>query len=648
MRLLILYVLSLFTIPVFANNPVDSKCVAYSYTGRDQFGNFSGQVQVFDNDSAILSTSYDRTWNGYSVQTLHRGQVIHTSVNYFVLEFSLKQHGFITQLNEKQLSKDEFQHVNKLQITVSKKKTNPCHSILDEQDQRQKVEIKNGLDTPYLIQLANSFLIKGVRDWYLRQPELDPYRKSSDFVNKKFYYINDLTDLAFYRRFPKVLRFRNTEINEFTLREVSLRNAAFAYSIDEKIKYFEQNTYKYNINSAGMFDYTIGNERYPDYDSALWTAMYTASQAMKYKVTHDKNAYNYFRQSLRSLVTLVEISDDPESFARGLMPVSSETRISDQWKKGKGRFSKLYWLPGGNNDMIKGLFLGFIWAYKMLDKNDPLYVQVKDTVLRLEQLKLKRLNFINKTYILGLKALFYQSLDSYKDFIHSYLSAQNNLDLLGLDRPFYIDGMSDWSGAHLNMVSNLTLLLIAEEMQKNQNLFFNAYTEFDAINRSSVDVDWIIKKTKENINETYLVMQNTKRDYLCLMNFSINKNRSNSEIRECFASFLETPMFLPDEKLVMDRRFNKDFIYSPSPDLPWKGIFDRQSVDRFLSANIHYPKFEGDGIDSQYMWKDNAFEIMGQKMKNKKMPRVDILFSYWAFRFYENSDSNLISDFDQF
>ena len=107
-------------------------------------------------------------------------------------------------------------------------------------------------------------------------------------------------------------------------------------------------------------------------------------------------------------------------------------------------------------------------------------------------------------------------------------------------------------------------------------------------------------------------------------------------------------MVLPLDGLEMDRRFNKDFIYSPTPDLPWKAVFERKSVDKFLGAHIHFPKFEGDGIDSQYMWKDNAFEILGRKQSGKIMPRIDYLFSYWTLRYYEVPGENIMQYVDKF
>jgi len=625
-----------------------SACEGYNIEGKDSFGHYQAQVQISDKTSPVIILDYFKKWNGYSIQGLHRGRLTAGTNDQLVVDFELKRHQFITKLNDIALTKSEFQSSYLIRFHLNKSEVTTCRTISDQDDKREKIEIKKSVENPFLVQVADKLLISGVKKWYLKQPELDPYRQSEDFIHKKFYYVNDFTDLKFYRSHPNFLRFRNIEVNDFTLREVALRNTAYANSITEKADYFENSTFQNNINTLGMFDYTINDERHSDYDSALWTAMYAASQAMRYNVTKNSEALQRFKNSIQALVTLVDITEDQQSFARALMPVHTTTRINDQWKKGSGQYENVYWLPGGNNDMIKGLFLGFIWAYKTLDHRDPLFLKVKKAVRQLENIKLKRLSQINQVYIQGLNALFYLDQQNYKKFIHFYLSNQNIVDLLGVDRPFFVDGIADWSGVHLSMVAHLSLLLITEEIQKKENHFRSAYSELDMIDRSTVNAAWIIEQIKETLNDSYVAMKNTKRDYLCLMNYSINRSLMKSSIEQCFASFIETPMVLPLDGLEMDRRYNKDFIYSPTPDLPWKAVFERKSVDKFLGANTHFPKFEGDGIDSQYMWKDNAFEILGRKQSGKLMPRIDYLFSYWALRYYVGSDRNFVENIDKF
>jgi hypothetical protein len=92
----------------------------------------------------------------------------------------------------------------------------------------------------------------------------------------------------------------------------------------------------------------------PDDSSALWTGVYTWTQALRYRTTGEGDALDNLRRSLRGLLILMDITGDPRTFARTLRPAGPP--LTGPWRRGTGEFSNLDWMVGGNNDMSKGHF----------------------------------------------------------------------------------------------------------------------------------------------------------------------------------------------------------------------------------------------------------------------------------------------------
>lgn len=614
-------------------------CRAFTIKGSNSFGHFNGQIQILQNQKAYRLVNYDSKYeNKFNVQELWEGKI---DASKGIIIFEVKNHNFLSQVGNQTVTKEEYQKIDTLTYSLSALNTLPnqsCQTILDVENKREKNEIKQGLKNPLLIRFAKLAFINKVIKWFQEQPILDPYRNDPDFQNKKFYTINDLTDKVFYEQNPLTLRIRNSNLNEFTLKEAVLRNSAYAHSIEEKIKYFDENTQKYNINELGMFSYIIGDDLYADGDSSLWTAMYIASQGSKYELTKDPQALLNLKKSIQGLITLVNICPDQTSFARSVMPLSDHLKVDSNWVRGTGKYQNMMWLPGGNNDMIKGLFLGFIWAYKVLPESDPQWQEIKQIINRLENVKLKRVNAFNKIYQKALKTLYCKDADAYSSYLNTFLRTDNLADLLDLDRPFYVDGITDWSGTNLNMVGSYALLLMSQEIEKIENRFKieNPYNEDQWSTEQGMNAKWISKKAKKNLLEVYEAMKYAKRDYLCLMAYSTNKEKLGKMPDQCWLSLIETPMELPIEQLSFNRELEKDFIFSAIPELPWKSVLHRQDPVDHLMSNKNFPKFEGDGFSSQQMWKEGNFGYSGGKSHDKHMPRVDVLFSYWTYQYFMN------------
>lgn len=617
-------------------------CLAFPIQGENSYGSFRGKIQLDKTGRALRNVQYDQALYGQlQIQELWSGnQAVQNG--RAVIQFNPRRHKFLTQLgNSIVASGEEYLQTDLVSYSLKDLQAAgevQCDKIQDLQNRRVQNEIKPGLKNPALIKLAKFLFIDSVIEWHRKQPALDPYRSHPDYIQKKFYTINDLTDREFYQKNPHSLRLRDVSANEFTLMEAWLRRSAYAFNLDDKAQTFDINTRKYNINSLGLFSYVVGDKIHPDGDSSLWTAMYLASQASRYLVTQNAEAYANFKTALQGLLLLVNVSDDPQSFARAAMPGDGSSEVGAEWKRGQGKYSHVLWLPGGNNDMIKGLFLGFAWAHKVLPAKDPLRAEINQALSKLENVKLKRVNGPNKAYVKGLRFLFNRDERSYDAFIRFYLANQNLTDITDLDRPFYIDGITDWSGTNLNMVGSWSLMLIAEEIAKvegpvvelNRNL-----AEITGRAPQAVTGAWIAKQMKRNLHEVHLAMKYAKRDSLCLLAYGVSKEQLGPAPASCWLSLHETPRDLPDVALAFNRQFEADFIFSSIPSLPWKSVLEKQDPIRHLMSNKNYPKFEGDGFASQLMWKENNFRYKGEKAALKHMPRVDYLFSYWTYKYYQ-------------
>jgi hypothetical protein len=625
MKNLICFGLFLLVLSIGIQAEVES-CKAYKINGDNQYGHFEGQIQIKSNGDINRIVRYNNPYQSkYNIEELWTSKKA-DQISARSIVFKTKKHNFLSVVGNESVSKEEYQSTDEWNYSINDLEKNSilnCEEIYDLENRRIKNEIKAGLKNSWIASFAKFAIINKVIKWYREQPLLDPYRDNQEFKDNKFYTVDDLTDRDFYIKNPDVLRIRNSTINEFTLNEALLRNSAYSHSIEEKVKFFDENTRKYNINKIGLFSYVIGDELHADGDSSLWSAMYLSSQASRYLVTKDPVALANFKKSLEGLITLVNICPDESSFARAAMPNTDKTRVGDDWKKGDGEFGDLLWLPGGNNDMIQGLFLGFTWAYKLLPENDPDWLAVRDIVLRLENVKLKRVNSFNQVYIKGLKTLFTKDERSYQEYLNYYLKTDNIADLFALNRPFYIDGITDWSGTNLNMIGSYMMMLMSEEIAKRE-----VSNEDNGVNAK-----WIVKKVKENLVELHQVLKYAKRDYLCLMAYSSNKEKLGPVPDKCWLSFIETPMEQPSIQLDYDRSYEKDFIISSTPSLPWKSVGKRRDPIEHTMSNKNFPKFEGDGIDSQLMWKANGFGFHGSKTWNKHVPRVDFLFSYWTYQY---------------
>lgn len=612
-------------------------CLLYKVEGKNDFGSYVASITEFPNGEIVWNASYKEKWkNEYGVEELWFGK----KYDNFA-EFKVRSHSFLSQVGSNKLSKEQFQARETVIIDLMdpSKITKPisikCKFDDTWNDKREKKLITAGMSNPFLVNLAKFIAIDSVVDWYQKQPLLDPYRDNQDFKSKNFYSITDLTDESFYQKEKKVLRLRNLKPNSFSLMEAQLKNLSLSFSLKEKAEIVDDQTFQSNINEIGLFQLKQDQVDIPDGDSALWTSMYFVALVNKYLVTKDVKTYQRAIKVLNGILLLLKISENSEEFARGIMPYKTTTPFNERWIRGSPPYNHLYWLPGSNNDMIKGLILTFAWSTKFISPKDPLFQELKWAVKKLKSVKLKRLNGLNQAYIEGLDAIYNNSEEGYYQFIKKYLSNQNALELLGLNRQFYIHGVADWSGINLAMVSANAFYIIAEAIEKKWSMLPPIFWPADGFPDYTRDATWVKVQQQKTIKELAKMFVGAKRDFLCLMNHSLNSKELGPAPESCFASLKETPAYIPDEALAFDYRLKEDFIFSSMPDLPWKSIPNRQPAEQHLLPNVLYPKYEGESFTSQMMWKE-GFSYMDFKPEKFRVPRVDYLFSYWSYQYFQN------------
>lgn len=634
--LLFLVLNSIFT-HSFAETSVRS-CRSYELSSSNNFGSFSGFLNIYSDGFAERWVEYsNKSENGLRIEELWQGRV----QSEFEAQFPLNQNRFISKLGENKLPKNAFENERLETINFQNLKVLAfCKNVDDPTSKRKKIEIKPGRSNPVVVQIAKSLLLRNILKWYESQPELNPYRNNPDFIANRFFLIQDFTDLEFYRGSLDRLRVRNAYASEFTIAEAFLRRSAYAYTLEQKAEIFDRETKAFNINRFGLFQDFAGGFGIPNYDSALWTGMYVASQAARYQATLDPIALENVRESLRGLLLLVKIMNEEgqNTFARSLIPNDGSSQSHPNSVLAKSSSIKISYIPGANNDMLKGLILGMAMAYKVLPAKDPLVSEMAEVISDLKNVKLKRMQGLNQVYLFGLDAILNHSTDSYQKFLRAYLQNQNLLNLIGLDAQFFIEGMADWSGVNLSAVSVASFFAISNELIKiwpeDEGLASGSQGEVQGL--KTVNVNWILQQQRRTLKRLQEMFSMTKRDNLCLMYKTVFDSQIDPP-NECLQAMIETPVEYPSQKVTVDHSTQADFVLSKRPWLPWKSFKQRQSVQYHMMANSIYPIFETAALNSPMYWAESPFQFQNEKRENAKLARVDFIFSYWL------SKSNLLS-----
>ncbi|MBI1746829.1 MAG: hypothetical protein HYR55_09615 [Acidobacteria bacterium] len=449
---------------------------------------------------------------------------------------------------------------------------------------------------------------------YHQLPALARYRDREEFQRAVHSAIADPTNYDFYQANPKALRVVNKIVDPIALTEESLRAGAYSYSLREKADLYEALT-RENINPAtGMmddFDVTSSTHR-PNGDAALWTGVYVAGQAMRYLVTGEEEAADNMARSLRGLFTLMDITGDPREFARTLRQAMRP--LEGDWRAGSEPFTALDWLCCGNNDMLKGLHYGLLWGYMALP---PRYEEVKQGI-RERSATLARFGRIanggwfNEMTTTAL-AYYVTGLDEFG--LRYDRIAGNPLHIAwiaGGNGAMHYQGISDWSGQHLNIVSLMILNVLA---------------------RATGDARAMVYQL--GLKSGFEILQRTRPTLWTLGYAGLGSwvGRASEEVIEDARWRLREFPFPRPYALAIDHSIQNSWVMSPYPALPWK--LDWMTNPGRQQGLYMYPLFEGG--DDSYLWKANPLSIR-RGASNIRASGTDYLHAYWLGRYFQVFD----------
>lgn len=608
-------------------------------------------------DVVRVATYINYFFDGLKVQEVWTGKAVATP-DSLTISYDLRQGDFITRLGKHKRDQSDFANPvtvlsryvgtpNGLSTSYSDKKVSSYKEWITTRrpleakplwvNERQKISAQ-GPKVP----LAVRAVIKAFK-WdigYDKDPLVKSYSKRAEFKDEHPYVIFDPTDFQFYRKNKDIIRVTNKVVDDISITEAVVKRNAYSPSLEEKAKSYDSNTRDFHINEAGIVSYAIVDDggrlvgHAPDGDASLWTGMYLGSQAMRYIKTKNPVALENVKKSLRGLMTLMEITEDPQEFARTLA-VYDPAQMSDKWRRGNGKYSNLMWMVGGNNDMIKGITHGFLWAGLVLPKSETeLWADLKRNSRKLIDLKVVWDKPQNKAAALGLAAWLTNDEAFKKEYIGYYGKFRTKLTGYSFDTSFYWNGTADWSGVNLGLVGDITDITLADLLGQTEIR--------DQLRERLIDT-WVTYSPSQQHLQTLAAYGFAYKYGTRGGNFrkESSEARFNQALKQAAWGLREIPYPRPNLDVAVDHSLKPEWCMSPIPRLFWKSVKNPQPpVSYFYQGLYKYPIFEMNALESKFVWKDGAFVYQGDNRKGHVNSGVDYLYAYWLAKYVGAEDVN--------
>lgn len=469
---------------------------------------------------------------------------------------------------------------------------------------------------------------------YDKDPRVKSYKDRSEFKEEKPFVVFDPTDFEFYRNNKDMIRVVNKISDEISMTEAVVKRNAYAPSLDDKAKGFDRNAIENHVNEAGMLALAKVDESgkflsfTPDGDASLWTGMYVASQAMRYLSTHDNEALQNVRKSVKGLMMLMDITGNPQEFARTIAAYDPRQPLTENWHRGKGAFENYIWLEGGNNDMIKGITHGMLWASLVIPKSDAeIWNALREKSRRLIDLQIMTDKPQNRAAALGLAAWITGDSAFREQYRKVYQSIKTKVSGYSFDTTFYWRGTADWSGINLGIVGDITDITLADLLGENK----------------------IRDQLRERLMDSWVTYEPAQRHLLTLAayafaykhgtrggNFRADSSdaRFSAALTQSVWGLREIPYPRPNIDVSIDHSLKSEWCMSPIPRLFWKSVKKPQPpIEFFYQGLYNYPTFELQAFTSNFLWKDSAFLYQGSHTRGDENSGVDYLYAYWLARY---------------
>ncbi|MBK6691602.1 MAG: hypothetical protein IPG50_05280 [Myxococcales bacterium] len=451
-----------------------------------------------------------------------------------------------------------------------------------------------------------------------------PYVGRADFQAAQHGHFVDPSDLDFYRQNPNALRVVDKVIDEVSLGETRARADSFRHTLARKAELYDKDIEERFVDpDLGMIPEggTPGAGfagHGPSGDGSLWTGIYLAGQVYRHQVTGSAVAKANVVRSLNALLTLQEITGDWSQFARTLRKPQVGIAPQAPWHAGTGSFSQYEWLAGGNNDMIKGLFYGYLMGWELLCEggktgHEALCARIRVNAKHLaDDVQLGGSNapasqLTNKLPAAWLAAVVAEDATdklNYQTKASSYWALIKSV--LPSTAVAGVNGRVEGSGAHLESVSDL----VAMNLAKRMNLGGDATTLY-----------------RGHIDQSYKVIERQRFPEWDLLKAAFGSGAGPSSPSVKLAvSRLEEAM-VPKVSYNIDRTLNPDFCMSPYPSHPWKGDWMQYPQADRTDALNSYPHFEME-VDILYWKVGNSY----RSTEGYEAPGGDYLHLYWFGR----------------
>ncbi|NLH47190.1 MAG: hypothetical protein GX444_01155 [Myxococcales bacterium] len=445
----------------------------------------------------------------------------------------------------------------------------------------------------------------------------DPYRDRPEFDLAVHYIAQFHTDFEWYRAHPGALRVVGKWLDDISLAETMLRARGFSPTLAQKAAWFDEDMPRFYVNPLGMFSAALtGSDpllQSESGDGLLWTGCYLAGQVFRYLTTGDAAALDNWLQALDGLFLSHDIVQDPTSFARTVRPHVAGG--GKEWIQGAAPYEAYDWLCCGNNDMIQGLYYGYLLSWIFLPAEaqyDEYRAGIAERAARLADYG----SVANDGQFNEIKAHWLAYLTTGEDtYRQHYQELWSNpffrLYVEAGDGKWYVYGITDWSGQHLETIGMLILHFLAEATgdEEAQAIIERGWTNGMRLNRWTQTLFPIAAEA----------LGDPPADVDAVFENAIWGMRE---------------LAYPKQSLAIDKRIDPAWCASPLPDLPWK--FDWMQGGRFQGV-FGMPMFDRMHPN---MWITSTSEFQVGASDWMDGGGADFLHAYWLGRYYGVFDEN--------
>jgi hypothetical protein len=452
---------------------------------------------------------------------------------------------------------------------------------------------------------------------YHAKPEIAPYVRDLRFQAAIHQNLIDRTGFDWLRARPTELLVVDQVVDGISLEEAEVRRSTFGLRAFEKAALHAADAEGRLRDTTGLISYGArptaagGWEPIEDMSACLWTGVYGYAEALRWQVTGEAKALQNVEKVAELLCDLVEIDPRPGEFARSLRPIG-RAPLGGSWHAGTGRFAHLAWHDNGNNDMVKGLVLGFLGAWDVLPPSHPLRPRIQASIREIADHWIgsavtgtgTRRDSSGNKITLGMLAHWVTGDPAYERIWKGALRKPLALLELASGGTFSAWGIADWSGTHLGVCSRLAMAELSRRLRTPWQVLFD-----------------------QSIEASFRFVGKYAR---CTLPWSAARagllNRRDRGAAERVVWGLREFPF-PKPRHEVDRSLDPDWVASPYPSLPWK--LDWMTNAGRRQGLISYPTYMG--RPSNYVWRSTPLDA-GDAASDVLHPAPDYLFVYWLAR----------------